>query len=140
MRFAYPLRKHKNQLQKYFSTIYRACQMIRYKILCKTHIVYFCSSFSINQFAISKALTRLFANVICDLYLSVFSLASKVFIVSFNLCKVESICRLASFKSSLENSTLTSISNPTIPIYENGDGTSHLIRKHVPNFVLHPQF
>ena len=38
MRSAYPFRKHKNQLQGYFSTIYSVCQMIKYKILYKVQL------------------------------------------------------------------------------------------------------
>ena len=33
----YPVRKHKNQLQEHFSTIYSICQMIKYKILYTIH-------------------------------------------------------------------------------------------------------
>ena len=49
------------------------------------------SASAMKELAISKALVRLLANVICDLYRSAFSFASKVFTVSRSLCRVESI-------------------------------------------------
>lgn len=61
----------------------------------------------IGTWTISKAFIRLFPKVICDLYLSGFSFASKVIIVSRNLCNVESICLFASIKSSLVYSIIT---------------------------------
>ena len=40
MRSAYPDRKHKNQLQEHFNTIYSACKIIKHKILYRIHAAY----------------------------------------------------------------------------------------------------